>query len=78
MSIGRFFFSFLFFFFFFQEKNPIPSGGENGVWIRNYRLLVRQVILKVCIEGKFGIMMGADSFLRVSTLKRLKETERLF
>ena len=32
----------------------------------------REVILKVVSRGKFGIMMGVDSFLRVPTLKRFR------
>lgn len=41
---------FSFLFFFFQEKNP--SFGEDGVWIRNYRLLVSRSYIKSCIEGE--------------------------
>lgn len=36
------------FLFFLQEKNP--SFGEDGVWIRNYRLLVSRSYIKSCIE----------------------------
>lgn len=72
MSAGWFFFS------FFSSKRRILPSGKMVFGLETTVCSFREVILKVVSRGKFGIMMGVDSFLRVPTLKRFRGWKRLF
>lgn len=56
---------------FFSKRRILPSG-KMVFGLETTVCSFREVILKVVSRGKFGIMMGVDSFLRVPTLKRFR------